>query len=333
MIDNNILVTAIGTFSSECVINSLRTFCNGKIVGCDIYPAEWHAISNQYDTVLKAPLVKEDNNYLEFIINTCNEYSIGIIIPSTDVEVDFFNKHRDFFIVENILVTIGTSEFLSIARNKQKLNDFFKTDPRVNSIKTYTVEEIEEAEFPLIAKPKNGRSSEGIYYLNSIEDIRMSLNPKEYIFQEVIEGQICTVDYVRSIETGNGFWMPRMELLRTKNGAGTTVEIFKCVKIDELVRYIGNKLNVMGCVNMEFIINNGEYYLIDINPRLSAGIGFSKLAGYDFVKNHLLSFMNKDIEESIGYDCFIAQKRMTDVILSSHLSPKSHYALHEREEV
>src|SRR3546814_715449 len=129
MINSNILVTAIGTFSSECVINSLRTFCNGKIIGCDIYPAEWHAISNQYDIVLKAPLVKDNNNYLEFIVNTCNEYSIGIIIPSTDVEVDFFNNNRELFVSENILVTIGTSDFLSIARNKQKLNHFFEIDP------------------------------------------------------------------------------------------------------------------------------------------------------------------------------------------------------------
>lgn len=65
---------------------------------------------------------------------------------------------------------------------------------------------------------------------------------------------------------------------------------------------------------MEFIVNNGEYYLIDINPRFSAGVGFSKLAGYDFVKNHLLCFMNEDIDASVEYDCFIAQKKMVDVI-------------------
>lgn len=217
MINSNILVTAIGTSSSECIISSLRSFCKGKIIGCDIYPAEWHAISDQYDAVLRAPLAKDSINYLDFIIEACKEHSIGIIIPLTDIEVDLFNNYRAYFTAENILVMIGSEEFLSIARNKQKLNDFFLLDPYVNSIKTYTVDELGRAEFPLIAKPKKGRSSEGIYYLNAISDLRIGLAPEEYIFQEVIEGQVCTVDYVRAIQPENDFCLPRMELLRTTN--------------------------------------------------------------------------------------------------------------------
>jgi len=314
MIKSNILVTAIGTISSDCVISSLRSFCSGKIIGCDIYPAEWHAVSDRFDAVLKAPLAKESEDYFDFIKEACEAYSIDIIIPLTDVEVDFFNDKRAYFIAEDILVTIGTKEFLSIARDKQKLNDFFRDDPAVHSVRTYAAWELGRAEFPLIAKPRRGRSSEGIYYLNSIGDLRQDMDPEAYIFQEILEGQVCTVDYVRAAETGNDFALPRMELLRTKNGAGLTVETFKCARIEELVHYIGEKLHATGCINMEFIVHKGEYYLIDINPRFSAGVGFSKLAGYDFVENHLLSFMHGDIVIPLEYDCFIAQKKMVDVI-------------------
>jgi carbamoyl-phosphate synthase large subunit len=39
-----ILVTAIGSFSADCVISSLK--CNGHyVVGCDIYNGMWHAVT------------------------------------------------------------------------------------------------------------------------------------------------------------------------------------------------------------------------------------------------------------------------------------------------
>ena len=310
----NILVTAIGSFSSDCVIASLRKFCDCKIVGCDIYPGEWHAVSKEFDVVLRSPLVKHTDEYLNFIQNTCDQHSIGTIIPLTDVEVDFFNNFKDFFIKQDILVTVGTSEFLSVARNKQKLNDVFKNDDNVKSVGTYTAGELHSAKFPLIAKPKSGRSSEGIYYLSSPLEVKKSTNVDDYIFQEVVEGKICTVDYVRSIKTGRDFSLPRIELLRTANGAGLTIQTFKSEILERLVSYIGNKLGVTGCINMEFIVKDEEYYLIDINPRFSAGVGFSKLAGYDFVKNHLLSFMQEDIVVPLNYDIIIGQKRMVDVI-------------------
>ena len=58
-----ILITAIGSMSTECVIRQLRKQ-DVFIVGCDIYPAEWHYESMLCDVVYKAPLAKnEDEEY------------------------------------------------------------------------------------------------------------------------------------------------------------------------------------------------------------------------------------------------------------------------------
>ena len=50
----NLLVTAIGSFSADCVINSLRKVGH-TVVGCDIYPPEWHAVSKDCNWVYQAP--------------------------------------------------------------------------------------------------------------------------------------------------------------------------------------------------------------------------------------------------------------------------------------
>ena len=40
----NILLTAIGSMSAKCAINQLKT-TGHNIIGCDIYPKEWHTES------------------------------------------------------------------------------------------------------------------------------------------------------------------------------------------------------------------------------------------------------------------------------------------------
>ncbi len=119
------------------------------------------------------------------------------------------------------------------------------------------------------------------------------------MFQQKISGSICTVDFVRNSVTGQSFCVPREELLRTKNGAGTTVQVFHDEKLEQLVAYIGEKINIQGVVNMEFIKNEKGYFLIDVNPRFSAGIAFSCKTGYDFINAHLDCFTGVDLQAEV----------------------------------
>ena len=312
----NVLVTAIGSFSASAIIKSLRKDIRIKnIFGCDIYPKEWHNISKEFDEVFLAPKVIEEDKYFNFIIDICRKNNIKIIIPLTDIEVDFFNKHRNYFKHNNIILTIANPVFLEVARNKQKLNEYSKKIKGLNVIKTYSFKELNSnIHFPLIAKPINGRSSEGIFIVNSLNHVKNNTTLNNYIFQEIKEGKICTVDYVRSSKFKTEFCMPRWEYIRTKNGAGITVEIFYSKSLENIVKQIGNDLDINGCVNIEFIYDGDKYYIIDINPRFSAGIAFSKLAGYDFVKSRINAFTGEDILPTIKYNNMIAEKVISEVI-------------------
>ncbi len=78
---------------------------------------------------------------------------------------------------------------------------------------------------------------------------------------------------------------------------------------------IGNTIHVNGCINMEFIQSKGKYYLIDINPRFSAGVAFSHMAGYNMVLNHLNCFIVQDIQAPVLYQEQIITKRYREEIL------------------
>lgn len=310
----NVLVTSIGSFSASCVIESLRSIKSiDKIVGCDIYPKDWHNISDEFDTVLHAPLVINTVVYRDFIIKTCKEYKINIIIPLTDIEIDFFNSNRELCQKLGVEVTIANEHFISIARDKRELHMFLKNN-NLDFINTYDHNEIKESFLPLIGKPTNGRSSEGLLIINNMDDLSSSRDYSNYIFQEIVDGKICTIDYIRDNRTGENYAVSRKEHLRTKNGAGMTVEIIHIPEVIDICNKIGALLDVHGCINFEFILSENRYYLIDINPRFSAGVGFSKLAGYDFPKNLYKLYNNENLDLLKPYKNMILQKKIIEVV-------------------
>lgn len=317
----NILVTAIGSMSANCVISNLRKL-NHNVFGCDIYPSEWHLVSKKCVDVYRSPLATNTEEYITFILDLAKKLDLTYIFPLTDIEIDTIAKYRNKFEENNIVVCISKNETLEICRNKEKLHHFFTDDTIVLSIPTLNIEEMSsfmhDNKFPYIAKPKNGRSSEGITIINNENELTQVINDKNYIIQKFLKGNIYTVDLVRNPKNGATFCIPREELLRTKNGAGLTVKVENNISLIELSIHIAQKLNISGCVNMEYISYDKKYYLIDINPRFSAGIAFSNLLGYDFIESHLNCFTNKDILPSIEFKDQIISKNYFEEILVTY---------------
>ena len=309
-----ILVTAIGSMSAECVIRRLKE--NGNfVVGCDIYPKSWHYEAMLCDIFCQAPYTANKENYIKFLLDICTQNKLNCIIPLTDLEIDVINQWRDTFKNYGIILCMQSSEILDIVRNKYTLFKYFESDTIIPSIRTCLLTQLEETmSFPCVAKPYDGRSSEGLIRNATREQLKTIIHKDKYIVQEQIVGNVFTVDFCRNRTTGVKCAIPREELLRTKNGAGLTVRITPDKSLMDLAFHIGDKLNINGCVNMEFIGNDGIYYLIDINPRFSAGIAFSMLAGYDMINNHLSCYLGKNIDGQINIKEKIMIKKYQEVV-------------------
>ena len=310
-----ILITAIGSISAECAIKNL-TGSGNYVVGCDIYPKEWHYETTLCDKFYQAPFATDESEYVHFLLDVCREQDLKYIFPVTDLEIVVINSNRRLFNENGITLCMQSEKVLDIVRNKYKLYKYFENDNNVPSVKTCLLVDLDESmTYPCIAKPYNGRSSEGLIRNASKEQVLAIADKGSYIIQEQIEGNVFTVDYCRSSESGTACAVPRQELLRTKNGAGLTVETSCDENLIKLVSYIGCKLDVNGCVNMEFIKNSGKYYLIDINPRFSAGISFSVMQGYDMVNNHVRCFTGEEIDGQIDITEHILIKKYQDVAM------------------
>ena len=287
-----VLITAIGSFSADVTIRSCREM-DMMIVGCDIYPMEWIANSLDVDIFYQA-LRFNDPGYIDFINQVCKENEIDFIIPLTDPEVDILSENREKLCAQ---VLISDDKSVKLCRNKIAFAD------AVGGIETHIVGEFVPEVYPVVTKPVDGRSSQGLRVVENAEEY--ALVDKNHIVQRYISGPIIAVDVCRHPVTGHVDSLAREELLRTVNGAGTSVKILKNKKLAEQCAEIAEKLGVCGTICLEFIrenVGDGDsdepefvYHPLECNPRFSGGIAFSSMAGYDFIAAHVAAFTMPDI--------------------------------------
>mgnify|MGYP003277649908 CR=1 FL=1 len=308
----NVLVTAIGSFSADIVIKQLKQM-NYRIVGCDIYPKEWIVDAYNVSQFYQVPFASKEMEYLEFIQRVCIKEKINYIVPLTDTEVDVFNYNRGWFEENHINVCISSKSTLDICRNKKKIEEFISNHLSIQTIPTVLLSEVDKLpwNYPIVCKPYDGRSSQGLKYIYNQQEWNKFIEnqvDKKYLIQPYIAGSIITVDIVRAKD--NVVTIPRKELLRTLNGAGTSVYVFTDKVLEHQCVELANALDIIGCVNFEFIQDEeNRYHFIECNPRFSGGVEFSCIAGYDCVINHIRSFKGEEIDDfKLLHNKYIARK-------------------------
>ena len=277
---NTILLTAAGSASA---LSAMRRYQEAglNVVACDIYPREWNAASLAADTFFQALTVRDENAYVQQMLEAVRQYGVDALIPLTDVEVDVLCSRKAEFLSLGCVLCTPEEDVVRLCRDKYLMAQRLVAKGICQTIPTYDAQASALPAFPLMLKPRSGRSSQGQAVVHSQEELEMVLSRRDdYIIQPFISGNIFTVDVARDAH-GQVQALAREELLRTGNGLGTTVEVSQQHPLEAVCAAIANEIGLVGVVNMEFIHHGEEYFFLEVNPRFSGGIGFSMKAGMD----------------------------------------------------
>lgn len=290
----NILITSIGSLSAKFVIEQCKNI-GAKVYGTDINESKYLINASALERFYKVPKAIDSEKFKKEIKNIIQDASITHIFPLTDLDVDFFANTNLNLANKKIKILVENKNIVNLIRNKLELSRIFKGNYIINCIPTFTIHEYSKKfnVYPAIAKIKNGRSSENILYITEEKQLQYILN-MDYIIQPKIDGDVITVDIIYDGNTLS--FVQRKEIFRTSNGAGTTVEIINNEKINNCIIEFFNQVKYRGILNIEFILNNGKVYLMDVNPRFSAGVSFSCIAGYNFVFNAINYLEGLEVE-------------------------------------
>lgn len=298
-----VFLTVTNAVSADIAIKSLKRM-GYRLVGSDANPKEWVVGSNRVDAFYQAPLITNNDAYLAFIKDVCIKENVSFIMPFIDIEVDLFSDNREWFDENDIKICISPKEAISVLRNKKKLADFIAENcPEIVSIPTTILRDIDELEweFPVVCKPYNGRSSQGLRYIHNQEEweeFKKDADKDLYIVEPFIEGPIVMVEIVRQPDKHKVVAMTRRELMSTPHGLSTAVYLYQDKSLEERSKVLAEKIGIVGNVNFEYILDpKGVYHFVECNPRFSAGCEFSCFGGYDIIENHIKCFTGEEIEE------------------------------------
>lgn len=214
--------------------------------------------------------------YKQEILEIITKYKIDLVIPVFEDSIflaEFYNaiasKCKVLLSDFNLLLQLHNKfEFITLANSLGLLTPItYKYDFPADDF-----EFIKNTKY--IIKKIYSRSGSGFEAFEAGEEINTNVQPNgEYIIQEFIPGKlICTCSYVH-----NGKLLLHTtykQLILTPNGtAAVCFEAIDDIEVQNSIATFVSKINYTGWISFDIIQkDNGDFYYIECNPRISLGI-------------------------------------------------------------
>lgn len=258
------------------------------------------------DIKLHVPAVYEDN-YVDNLLKICEDYHIHALISLNDLELPILADNREKFEAMGVKAIISSPEVIDICFDKYKTSKWIESIG-LKTPKTYIhLQDVKDAlkageiSFPLFMKPRWGSGSIGLESIADMEelDIIYHLLSKK-IKRSILSNASVGNDYILIQEklTGKEYGLDVMNDLEGRNVAVAVKqklsmragETDKAITIDlpevrEIGAAIGRELKHIGNLDVDIMQRaNGDYCVLELNPRFGGGFPFSYEAGVNLPK-------------------------------------------------
>jgi len=251
-----------------------------KLLATEMNP-EYSAACQVVNLAIKAPRVT-DPTYIDFLLKTCAEERVGLVVPTIDTELLLLAQHRKQFESSGVHIVISDETLIQACRDKRLTADLF----RQVGLDTPKIYERSAITFPCFAKPYDGSCSIGAMAIRSPGMLSDAIvKDATMMFMELIEGDFdeYTVDAYFDRHGVLRCFVPRH---RIETRAG---EVSKCVtRRNHVYEYLKDKLPALqgarGCITLQLFSKaaTGQFAALEINPRFGGGFPLTYNAGANY---------------------------------------------------
>lgn len=299
---------------------------NDKIIATDMQDSA--PALTEADIIEIVPAVYAEN-YIEILKNICIKHSVDAIISLNDLELPILAKNKKAFEEVDTTVIVSSMNVIDICFDKYKTSEFL-SKIGLNSPKTYI--SYEEAilalkngnlNFPIIIKPRWGSGSIGIEIAYNFEDLEIlynylkkklsrsilakaSTSEDSLLIQEYINGPEYGLDIMNDLN-GEHCGVSIKKKLSMRAGETDKAVTIKNDKILSIGRTIGEKLKHIANLDCDILEKDGEFCVLELNPRFGGGYPFSHEAGVNMPKA-IISWLKNEMPSK---SCFIANTNKT----------------------
>mgnify|MGYP001583528687 CR=1 FL=1 len=296
-----ILITGIGGDIAQSIATILtESRPEFRLIGADMNNK--HAGQLFVDELFQVPSASSVD-YLGSIRGLIREYSVDIIIPTSEQELSVSHALIDVF-GRDKCITAGV-EVIDIGVDKLKTIDFIAS---LDIPVPWTIKAggIIPKDFPCIFKSQRGSGSKNVFIVKNEEEASFFANKfTDSIFQELLKPDnqeiTCAVYRARDGKTAV------LQLLRELAGGLTSwAQVINNDKILEMCESVAAGMNLYGSINIQLRLTDKGPRIFEINPRFSSTvlmrhrIGFCDLLwAIDEAQGLDVDFPNIEVNQSM----------------------------------
>jgi carbamoyl-phosphate synthase large subunit len=255
----------------------------------------------------------EDAGYAGKMLELCERYDIGVVVPQTTAETLFFSRQRAAFERKGVAVVVcGDAEAVGRANDKWQLNLLFGALglPRPDCVLVDRMSELAAAAGQLgypqrnvVIKPPNSNGMRGLRILaetagnaesffadkpdgsrTTLEELARTLGPGPFpslMVCSLLPGEEYSVDIFADDE--RLVCVPRKRL-RIRSGISFHTRIDLRADIEEIVRPVVRELRLAGVFGFQFKLDaEGRPAILECNPRIQGTMVASMAAGVNVI--------------------------------------------------
>ena len=258
------------------------------------------------DVTIQVPAVYGPK-YESITLDVCKEHKIDALISLNDLELPILAENKARFKALGVKVIVSDPEVIDIAFDKYKTAQWVES-LGLNAPKTYvTLASAKEAlakgeiSFPLFMKPRWGSGSIGLETIDDMEELDIyyhllmkkikktilataSIGDEYIMIQEKLTGKEFGLDVMNDLH-GNNVAVSVKQKLAMRAGETDKAITVDIPEVYEMGRKIGENLKHIGNLDVDIMQRaNGDYCVLELNPRFGGGYPFSYEAGVNMPK-------------------------------------------------
>lgn len=249
------------------------------------------------DSAHISPLA-DDPVFFEWLVGICREEGVDAVLSGVEAVLRVLSEKRDELRRETgaICIVSDPAQY-SIGADKLATYDWLKENgfPVLPYAPTSSQSRLlalaSENGYPLIAKPRFGRGSEGIITLKGDVTLELASTLEDYVVQKKV-GSVLSEYTAGSFSDPNatvrGVIVMRRELT---HGTTTWAELGHFPETRDRVAAIAEALKPRGPCNMQFRVTPEGVYCLEINVRFSGTTPMRTRLGFNEVESALRQFV------------------------------------------
>lgn len=229
------------------------------------------------------------------ILGQLKKNKIGIVIPTSDKELNFWSKNIIFFNSHNIKVLIMENKMIKEFLDKKNFYYFCKK----NNILTPEIYDFKDLDQKIRVVVKERRSDSNKKLLINFNKNKIKSGLKKFknpLIQKYVTGEEFSIDTWRDKKS------KKVELVVRKRSLveGGDSKITEIIKDSKIIRNIENQISKFNyyyhCL-FQGILSKGKFYFLECNPR----IGGATVASFEFSLKTLHYFFSEIYQKKIIY--------------------------------